>query len=82
MRVDHGGADALVSEQFLDRADVVAIVEEVGGEGVSEGVTTRPLRDARPVHGVLHRALDRALVQVVAAPMAGLAVGVNAGGGE
>jgi len=82
MRVDHGRADALVSEQFLDRADVVAIVEEVGGEGMPERVTARPFRDARPVHGVLHRALDRAFVQVVAASAAGLAVGVDPGRGE
>ena len=36
--VDHGGADALVAEEFLDGVDIVAGLEEVGGEGVAQGV--------------------------------------------
>jgi hypothetical protein len=32
VRVDHGGAHAVVAEQFLDRADVVAAAEQMGGE--------------------------------------------------
>jgi len=38
MGVDHGGFDILVAEQFLDSANVVAILEQVGGEGVTESV--------------------------------------------
>ena len=38
MGVDHGGLDILVPEQFLDGADVVAILEKMGGEGMAEGV--------------------------------------------
>jgi len=38
--VDHGGAHILVAEQFLDGADVVAILEEVGGKRMAEGVGT------------------------------------------
>ena len=30
--VDHGGADVLVSQEFLDGADVAAGLQEVGGE--------------------------------------------------
>ena len=30
--IDHRGLDVLVAEQFLDRADVVAVLEEMGGE--------------------------------------------------
>ena len=32
MGVDHGCFDILVTEQFLDGADIVAILQEVGGE--------------------------------------------------
>jgi hypothetical protein len=36
--VDLGGAEGLVAEQFLHAAEVGAVVEEVGGEGVAQGV--------------------------------------------
>jgi len=36
--VDHGGFNVFVTKQFLDGADIVAIFQEVGGEGVSENV--------------------------------------------
>lgn len=38
MGVDHGGFDVAVAEEFLDGADVVAVFDEVGGEGMAEGV--------------------------------------------
>jgi len=34
MGVDHGGADAAVAQELLDGADVVSVLQEVGGEGV------------------------------------------------
>jgi hypothetical protein len=46
VRIDHGGGDILVAEERLDDADVAAVLEEMGGEGVSEAVTGRPLREA------------------------------------
>ena len=36
--VDLGGADVGMAEQLLDGADVVAALEEVGGEAVAEAV--------------------------------------------
>ena len=36
--VDHGCLNILVTEEFLNRSDIVAIFEQVGGEGVAEGV--------------------------------------------
>ena len=36
--IDHSSSDIVVAEEFLDGADVVALFEEVGGEGVAEGV--------------------------------------------
>ena len=37
MGVDHGGFDILVPKQLLDSADIVAILEEVGSEGIPKG---------------------------------------------
>ena len=38
MSVDHGGLYIFVPKQFLDGADIVAILEQVSGERVSEGM--------------------------------------------
>ena len=38
MGVDHGRPEIGVTEQLLDGADVDAVLEQVGGESVSEGV--------------------------------------------
>ena len=43
MGVDHGGADIFVAEEFLDGANVIAVFQEVGGEGMTEGVTANVL---------------------------------------
>ena len=47
MRIDHGGADVVLAQEFLDRPDVVAIVQQVGGKGVTESVAAHALGDAR-----------------------------------
>ena len=36
--VDHGGFEIAVAEKFLDRGDVAAVGQEVGGEAVPQGV--------------------------------------------
>jgi hypothetical protein len=38
MGVNHGGLHVFVAEKFLNGADVVAVLKQVGGEGVAEGV--------------------------------------------
>ncbi len=40
MGVNHGGFEVFVAEEFLDGADVVAVLEEVGGEGMAEYVAS------------------------------------------
>jgi len=82
VRVDHCGADVAVAEEFLDRADVVAGFEEVGGEGVAQRVAACGLGDACVAHGGLDGALDDRLVQVVAVVLPGVAVAVEADGGK
>ena len=39
--VDHGGFDALVAEEFLHRADVVTVFEQVRGIGSKDGALPR-----------------------------------------
>src|SRR5437867_4183882 len=41
VRVDHGRADVAMTEQLLDRPDVVTVLEQVGRERVSEKCGTR-----------------------------------------
>jgi hypothetical protein len=57
--VDLGGADAAVAQQFLDRADVVARLQQVGREGMAKGVARGPLGQTRHAdshrHGTLHQ---------------------------
>lgn len=46
MGVDLGGADVGVAEERLDRAEVGAVDEEIGGEGMAEGVRGNVFGDA------------------------------------
>ena len=71
-----------MAEELLDGADVVAGLEQVGGEGVAEGVAGGVLGDAGAPDGLLHGALDDGRVDVVTALVAGAAVGPAALLGE
>ena len=44
MRIDHRGPDILMTEEFLDRKNVVAVVEEVRSERVAGPQPCSPLR--------------------------------------
>ena len=67
--VDHGRLDVAVAEEFLDGADVVSVLEEVGGEGVAQGVTGGGLGDARGSDGLFHGPLNHGRMEVVAATL-------------
>ena len=41
--VDHGGADIMMPEKLLDGADVIAILQQMGGKGMPEAVAGGPL---------------------------------------
>jgi hypothetical protein len=69
--VDHGGLDVAVAQQLLDGADVVPLLEEVGGERVPEGVAAGGLGQPGLRDRLLHRLLHGRLVQMVAADGAG-----------
>ena len=66
--VDQGGFDVAMTEEFLDGADVVAVLEEVGGEGVAEGMTTDALGDGGRSNGLFEGFLESAFVKVIALP--------------
>jgi hypothetical protein len=55
-----------VPEQFLHGANVVTSVEQMSGEGMPEGVTTGGFGDDGNTDCLLHRNLQRLLVDVVA----------------
>lgn len=76
--VNHGGADVAVAEELLDRADVVAGLEQVRGEAVAESVAGGSFCEARGLHRVAERALEDRLVEVVAAVLTGLRVAIGA----
>ena len=70
MGVDHLGADVLVTEELLDRADVVAGFQEVSREGVAEGVGRDVLGDSGGDGGPADLFLNDRLVKVVTAGFA------------
>jgi len=41
MGVNHGGFDIFVAQQFLDGADVVAVLQEMSGKTMAEGVASK-----------------------------------------
>lgn len=72
----------LVAKKLLDGADVVALLQQVGGKRVTEGVARRRLGDPGGTDRILHRPLEHGFVEVVAAPLAGHGLYVETRGGE
>lgn len=54
-----------MTEQLLDRSDIVAGFQQMGGEAVSKRVARSPLRDLSPDDGGLEGSLEDGLVEVV-----------------
>ncbi len=48
MRVDHGGGHIRMPQQFLNRADVAARLQQVGGEAVPQNMLSHPFGDLPP----------------------------------
>ncbi len=82
MGVDHRRRDVLVAEELLDGAEVAAVLEEMGGEGVAKGMAGGPLRNSRREDGSAHGLLKDGLVQVVPAALSALLVSVEVCGGK
>ena len=71
MRVDHGRLQVAVAHWLLDRTNVLAALQQVGSEGMSQGVAAGGFADASSQHRPVHRSLDQARIQVVAALFTG-----------
>jgi hypothetical protein len=56
--VDLGGLDVSMTQQLLDRADVVPGLQQVSGKAVAESMATRRLHNARAFQCQLHRSLQ------------------------
>lgn len=74
MRIDHRRADVFVPEQLLNRPDVVAILKQMGGKGMPEGVTTGRLGDPGCPHGLSDRSLQDGFVEMMPLLLAGLPI--------
>src|SRR5262245_22096841 len=57
-----------MAEQLLDRANVVARLEEMRREAVAQRVRRRRLDDSGAAHGTLHRPLHALLLELMAPP--------------
>jgi hypothetical protein len=58
MGIDHRGFDIGMTQKFLHRADVVAILEQMRCEGMAEGVTTDALGNVAGPNCLIEGFLD------------------------
>lgn len=65
MEVDLGGGDIGVSEDFLESGDVFAVLQQVGGVGVTQGVGRGALIDTGFVQSQLEGVLQNVGADVV-----------------
>ena len=56
-----------MAQQFLNRADVIAVLQQVSGKAVAQGVRRCRFGDASLLYRALERALEGLVLQVVAA---------------
>jgi hypothetical protein len=66
MRIQHGGTNVLVTEQFLDRPDIITGFKEVRGERMPERVAPGMLDHTSPADGLLDGSLKDRLMKMVA----------------
>ena len=65
MSVDHRCFNIILPRQFLNRADVIAIFEQMSGERMSEGMTRNSFINFRIVNFFLYSSLDKGGSQVM-----------------
>lgn len=82
VEVDFGGGDVFVAEDFLNGSEVGSVFEEVGCEGVAEGVAGDAFMDADGFGGALDGIVVDGAEEVVAAFEAGFGVDGGLPGGE
>ena len=82
MGINLGGLDALVAEQLLNGADVISLLDKMGGERMAQGVAADFFVDTCLVCGRGNGALDRPVVYMVAAADARARIDREFPGGE
>ncbi len=80
--IDHGGLHVAMAEELLHGADIVAVLEQMGGEGVAEGVTGDALGEAGQSGGLADGALEPGGAEVVPSDAARTGIGRQVSGGE
>ena len=74
MGIDHGGLDVGVAEEFLDGADVLSGLQQMGGEAVPKAVRREANRQPALPDGLLNRPLNKLFVNMVTSGMAAAGV--------
>ena len=74
MGIDHGRRNILMSEEFLNGADIVACFQQMSGEAMAEGMTTDGLVGLGSQDCLMDRLLKATLVSVMASNLAGSGV--------
>lgn len=77
MGVDHRRADVPMPEEFLNRPDVEAVLQQVRGKGVAQGVARGGLGETGGANGTLYGPLEDGFVQVMTSATVGLAIVVE-----
>ncbi len=78
MSVNHRSGDVLVPQKFLNRSDVVAILQQVGRKRMSKRVWASRFRDLRFEPGLFNGLLENRFVEVVPSPFSCHPVGIVA----
>lgn len=79
MGVNHGSFDIFVAEQFLDSANVVAVLEQVGGEGVPESMRGNAFFDFGGARGSANSFLQGGFMGVMTPGDASLLIRIKSG---
>ena len=67
MCIHHGGFHIFVPEEFLHRSDVIALLQQMGGKTVSEGVATDAFVEPDRTSCLTHSLLQSTLTRMMAA---------------
>ena len=80
--IDHRGPHVLVPEQLLHGSDIIAGVQQMGGEAVAQGAAAHGFGDTYGLGGLADGFLWPALAQMMAAGDAGTRVDSEIAGGK
>jgi len=63
--VDHGGLYILVTEEFLDRSNIITVLQKMRGKGMTEGVWADGFVDPSGLRGLTHSFLQDSGIQMM-----------------